>query len=205
LFSPEQSYPTLAFDPTVDQDDDSLSDSDDEGFILTCPLPLDICHRNVSYGAPEGRRAKNRRRCGRDVELVGFCSLGSMASSRLSDTSLFGMDIAQEDTFSQSATPRMTTPSSDPSLAEKRKCGSVGCLNLRDGENTSYPTIPRTQSRSEHMPYYSLIHGKSELSLGSLGLCLEESTGSEFGRDLITPPSFMQQTSSPPPFLKRAS
>lgn len=173
----------------VDAETGSLSDSDnDEEFVLAFPMskpsPSKKDHQSSIH---HERRVKQRRSSCTLEEEKGHASTTSLTSNQASSTSLFGMDIVHEEGLSLScSTPRVMTPFSGQS--QRKSFGSFSSLGRRDAEHGSTSSLPR---------------GKSEVSLGSLGLCLEESTG-EPGRDLRTPPVCNQRPNSPPPLAKRS-
>ena len=159
----------------------SLSDSDEEEFVLACPLSI-ASHQKADkkdHQSPihSNRRVKPRRQCSKDIsiELSGPGSVLSLTSNQMSSTSLFGMDIVQEAGCSlSSSTPRAMTPFSGLASMNRRSFGSFSALLRRE----------------------------SERSLVSLELCLEEQSFVS-RRDLVTPPAISQPAISPPPLVKK--
>jgi hypothetical protein len=168
----------------MDAETGSLSDSDDEDFVLHCPATAH--HKSERQGPSTednggNHRARQRRRCdSAGLSFSGYGSSMTLTSDRPSSASLFGMDIVMEENHSShsSSTQRESTPFS---LGLKRRSSST--LSRRDGDYGSSVSLHR---------------GRSELSLGSLGLNLE-SPCRDSGRDLVTPPVTIQQVASPPP------
>ena len=174
----------------------SLSDSDDEGFVLACPLSLSTENR---------RRVKQRRLAAMDSgsELSGLGSSGAIVSNQCSNTSLFGMAIVHDDmNTDSSSTTRVMTPFSGLSMTDR--IGSGMSLLCRDGEflPASHSNNMLSRRDAECSMSSNLNRGKSEVSFASIGLCLEEVSG-EAGRDLVTPPAIVQRTRSPPLFFKK--
>lgn len=177
----------------VDTDTGSLSDSDEEGFVLTCPL---------SHAIDTRRRVKQRLLSAKDSgnELSAHGSLGAMTSNQCSNTSLFGMSIFQDDFYTDSSsTTRAMTPFSGLSLADRR--GSTTTMLCRDDEFPSAAISCSALSRRDG-ECTNLKRGKSEHSFASIGLCLEDFSG-DLGRDLVTPPAIIQHTRSSPPLFKK--
>lgn len=173
----------------VDAETGSLSDSDsDEEFVLAFPMSKPSPSKKDHQSSfRHERRVKQRRSSCKLEEERGNASMTSLTSNQASSTSLFGMDIVHEEGLSLCcSTPRVITQFSGQ--PQRKSFGSFSSLGRRDGEHGSTSSLPR---------------GKSEVSLGSLGLCLEESTG-EPGRDLRTPPVCIQRPNSPPPLAKRS-
>lgn len=173
----------------MDADTGSLSDTDDEDFVLACPLSLSIQQKLNLSPISTTRRVKQRQRCPNDVTIpsTGYGSFASMTSNQVSATSLFGMDIVHE----ESCCDVSGTPRGIPSFN-----GMAGAPSLlfRDGEQR-YLCRSRDGDSS-----VSMARGKSDLSLGSLGLCLEERS-CDATRDLITPPAFVERAISSPPLM----
>lgn len=177
----------------VDADTGSLSDSDEEGFVLTCPL---------SHAIDNRRRVKQRLLSGKDSgnELSAHGSLGAMTSNQCSNTSLFGMSIFQDDFYTDSSSnTRAMTPFSGLSLADRR--ASATTMLYRD-DDLPIASISNSALSRRDGECTNLNRGKSELSFASIGLCLEEFSG-DFGRDLVTPPAIIQHTRSSPPLFKK--
>jgi hypothetical protein len=167
----------------------SLSDSDDEDFVLTCPLSVHYRQKvdKQDHQSPLGNNRRVKQRIHDQMDMEGKSSFASLnANLHASTTSLFGMDIVLEEGQSSSTPQARTASSGCPSFNRLKSLGSTNALSLRDAEYGSSSSLHR---------------GKSELSLGSLGLCLEGPY--ESGRDLVTPPIMVQYAISPPPLVKR--
>uniref|UniRef100_A0A7S1YJU8 Uncharacterized protein n=1 Tax=Grammatophora oceanica TaxID=210454 RepID=A0A7S1YJU8_9STRA len=190
----------------LDAETGSLSDSDDEDFILAAPLGLsfnrhqEASSREAATSAEDGpvfvQRARQRRRYGdkQSNELMSnddfgasrpHSSMTSLAatSTCTSHTSLFGIDIVHE------VTSARTTPFSHVSLSK------VSTKSVRDNF-----THDCGSSSSSH---------QSRQSIHSLGLCVDETTASApnkhddegSARDLVTPPGLLSAPPTAPPSL----
>lgn len=164
----------------MDAETGSLSDSDEE-FVLAAPGALSQKRMELS-AVDDNLRARQRRRRSHDK----LSSAASVASNKASNNSLFGMDIVHEENQSlgSSGQQRASTPFS---LGRVRKGGSASPLSISRKSHGSTGDLG-----------YSLARGKSENSLGSIGLCLESSASSDT-RDLVTPPVTIPSALSPPP------
>ena len=155
----------------VDAENCSLSDSDDDHeFVLTSP-------KSRLEGSSEffihHRGTKQRKKCSFDNFLLlgnSRPSMNSLALSHASNTSLLGMDIVHDN--GPSSCSRTTTPFSK---------SSSGTLRSIDGQG-------------------GLKRLKSDHSLGSLGLSLDD-TAVLAERDLVTPPITDQTKRSSPPLM----
>ena len=183
----------------LDAETGTLSDSDDDDdFVLTTPADLSVERTELSSSPTttttlpnEQTRARQRRR--RSYEKLPtnaglamsfpHCSNGSLTSShKASNTSLFGMDLIQEENQSMCSGGTGTRATTPYSLSRTR--------------TTSGSTLSRRDSDVGDSSSWSLL--QSRKSEHSLGLSIEESTAE---RDLITPPITIPSSAMTPPPL----
>lgn len=166
----------------ADAENGSLSDSDEEEFLLATPDVISSERDDSPAGGDKNRRQRRRR----SYEKIHRTTNRPTIATQPSNTSLLGMDIVQEESTSISSSNRASTPySSLPSSSKLKVSVSGSTISHSDGEGGEN----------------SLVRGKSEQSLGSLGLCLDLSTSGDGGRDLVTPPTTMASALSPPALL----
>jgi len=172
----------------------SLTESGEEDeFVLTCPLSSKTSEVEDGSRPPKQRRRESHESGVSGPQFMGRReSCASLGSGLASASSLFGMEIYQEEGNSVSSPPlyRSTTPFSSHSLKSKNS-GSHGALSSKDGEDGYAPLGMHHRFR------------RSEHSFGSLGLSLDGPSYNEQGRDLVTPPVTRQVAFSPPPLTSQ--